>query len=270
MAVRAEIFEEHEHWASSLGASTALHVALTAVIMFSGWIGFHHSGENWGGETSGGGGAMSATLVSAVPLPHPPVESKNVLANESKGLAETVPAVKETPPPDAIAIPDKEVKPKKKNEKAPTPRDVKKTPPPPVEEAKNVVPYGEGGPVSSMYSNSGTNFAMGNTKGGLSMGSGGGDFGNRFSYYVDAVRRKVTENWLRYEIDPHTPPGKRTYITFDINRDGSPSNVRVEQSSGIPSLDISATRALQRIDTFGPLPGGYSGNRVSVEFWFER
>ncbi len=144
MAVRAEIFEEHEHWASSLGASTALHVALTAVIMFSGWIGFHHSGENWGGETSGGGGAMSATLVSAVPLPHPPVESKNVLANESKGLAETVPAVKETPPPDAIAIPDKEVKPKKKNEKAPTPRDVKKTPPPPVEEAKNVVPYGEG------------------------------------------------------------------------------------------------------------------------------
>ena len=267
MAVRAEIFEEHERWAPSLGVSAVLHLSLTAIIIFTGWIEFHHSGENWGGESSGGGGAMSATLVSTVPLPHPPVESQNVLANESKGLAETVPAVKETPPPEAIAIPDKETKAKPK-QKAPTPRDVKKNPPP-VEQAKNVVPYGEGGPVSSMYSNSGTNFAMGNTKGGISMGNGG-DFGNRYAYYVDAVRRKVTENWLRYEVDPHTAPGRRTYITFDINRDGSPSNVRVEQSSGIPSLDISATRALQRIDTFGPLPAGYSGNKVSVEFYFEK
>jgi protein TonB len=267
MAVRAEIFEEHEHWATGLSVSAALHIALTLAIIFTGWIQFHRTGENWGGETSGGGGAMSANLVSTIPLPHPPTESQNVLANESKGVTETAPAVKETPPEDAIPIADKQVKPKIK-EKAPTPHEQKKTPPP-VEQAKNVVPYGEGGPVSSMYSNAGTSFSMGNTKGGISVGSGG-DFGNRFSYYVDAVRRKVTENWLRYEVDPHTPPGKRTYITFDINRDGSPSNVRVEQSSGIPSLDISATRALQRIDTFGPLPGGYSGNKVSVEFYFEK
>jgi hypothetical protein len=26
---------------------------------------------------------------------------------------------------------------------------------------------------------------------------------------------------------------------------------------------------LQRIDTFGPLPPDYSGNKVSVEFWFD-
>jgi periplasmic protein TonB len=37
----------------------------------------------------------------------------------------------------------------------------------------------------------------------------------------------------------------------------------------VPSLDYSATRALQRIDTFGPLPPGYNGNKVSVEFWFD-
>ncbi len=268
MAVRAEIFEEHERWAPSLIASTVLHVGLTAAIVFTGWANFHHAGENWGGDTSGGGGAMSATLVSAIPLPHPVEESQNVLANDSKGLSQAQPTVKETPPPDAIAIADKKAKEKPQKKAPPAPRDQKK--PKPVEEARNnEIPYGEGGPVGSMYSNSGTNFAMGNTKGGISVGQGG-DFGNRYSYYVDAVRRKITENWLRYEIDPHTPPGKRTYITFDINRDGSPSNVRIEQSSGIPSLDISAQRALQRIDTFGPLPGGYSGNKVSVEFYFER
>jgi protein TonB len=45
--------------------------------------------------------------------------------------------------------------------------------------------------------------------------------------------------------------------------------VQVEQSSGVPSLDTSAVRALQRIDTFGSLPPDYSGNKISVEYWFD-
>jgi len=62
---------------------------------------------------------------------------------------------------------------------------------------------------------------------------------------------------------------RRVYILFDISRSGSPSHVKVEQSSGVPSLDQAAVRAIQRIDTFGPLPQGYNGNYVSVEFWFD-
>jgi protein TonB len=45
--------------------------------------------------------------------------------------------------------------------------------------------------------------------------------------------------------------------------------VQLEQSSGVPSLDQSAIRAIQRIDTFGPLPSDYSGSKVTVEFWFD-
>src|SRR6266566_2647079 len=68
----------------------------------------------------------------------------------------------------------------------------------------------------------------------------------------------------------HLAPGaRREYLVFDITRDGHPSHIEVEQSSGVPSLDQSAVRALQRIDTFGPLPSDYSGNKVSVEFWFD-
>jgi protein TonB len=62
---------------------------------------------------------------------------------------------------------------------------------------------------------------------------------------------------------------KRVYILFDIQKDGTPTNVRIEQSSGVPSLDQSALRALQRIDSFGRLPADYTGSKVSVEFWFE-
>ena len=128
-----------------------------------------------------------------------------------------------------------------------------------------MIPYGEGGPVSGPY---GT-FSAGGAKGGFGFSGGGGDFGSRYSWYVRVVQQKVSENWLKYEIDPRITDARRVYITFDIARNGRPENIQVEQSSGVPSLDQSATRALQRIDTFGPLPSDYSGNRVSVEFWFD-
>src|SRR5213592_1579343 len=104
---------------------------------------------------------------------------------------------------------------------------------------------------------------------GFGFTGGGGDFGTRFGWYVDTVRRKVSDNWLKYEIDPRIGEARRVYLVFDITRDGHPSHIEVEQSSGVPSLGQSAVRALQRIDTFGPLPSDYSGNKVSVEFWFD-
>jgi protein TonB len=112
-------------------------------------------------------------------------------------------------------------------------------------------------------------FSAGGAKGGFGFTGGSGDFGNRFSWYVQTVQRKVSENWLKYEVDPRITQANRVYVTFDIVRDGHPTNVQIEQSSGVPSLDVSAMRAIQRIDTFGPLPPDYSGSRVSVEFWFD-
>lgn len=265
MAVRAEIFEEQEKWAPPLAISAGFHAALVVVIVLTGLVSLR-GGSDWGGSTAGGGEAMSATLVSSVPLPRPNVQTDNVLATENKGLTQTEPTVQEEPEPEAIPIPEQSTT-RKPWEKAPTARNARPTPTP-VQQARNVVPYGAGGPVSGPYS-MGTQFSMGGTKGGLIFG-GGGDFGSRFAWYVDNVRRKVSENWMKYEIDPSASSGRKTFLTFDINRDGSPSNVKVAQSSGVPSLDISAMRALQRIDTFGPLPGGYPGSKVSVEFWFQR
>ena len=115
----------------------------------------------------------------------------------------------------------------------------------------------------------GGSFAAGGAKGGFGVSGGGGDFGTRFGWYVQIIQQKVSENWLKYEVDPRITSAERVYITFDVARDGHPFNVKVEQSSGIPSLDISATRALQRIDTFGALPPDYSGNKISVEYWFD-
>jgi protein TonB len=259
MAASAEIFFEHDQWGRNLGWSAGLHVAVVACILLYTIIGPGGHRGTWG--AGGGGDAMGVTLVSTIPLPASPVQTQNILANDSKGLSQSLPKPEEKEP-EAIPIPEKNAKKKPKLTISTTQR---KPEPEPAEEASNVVPFGEGGPVSGPY---GT-FNAGGAKGGFGFTGGGGDFGSRYSWYVRVVQQKVSENWLKYEVDPRITEARRVYLTFDITRDGRPANAQIEQSSGVPSLDQSAVRALQRIDTFGPLPSDYSGSRVSVEFWFD-
>lgn len=255
-----EIFFEHERWGPSLARSAALHAGFVVAIVLYGWLASGGHGSNWG--AGGGGSAMGVTLVSNVPLPANPVQTQSVLATESKGLSksEPKPTVEE---PEAVPIPEKNAK------KKPAPKATatqRKPQPEPVQEANNnVVPFGEGGPASGPYAM----FSAGAAKGGFGFSGGGGDFASRYAWYVRVVNQKVSENWMKYEVDQGIHSANRVYLTFDIERNGRPTHVQVEQSSGVPSLDISAMRALERIDTFGPLPSDYSGSKVSVEFWFD-
>ncbi len=257
MAPNPEIFFEHDSWGRALAWSAGFHVAVTAVILLWSVVLSGSRGENWG--SGGGGEAMGVSLVGSVPLPATPAPTQNVLANESKGITKSQPKQEEKEP-DAIEIQGKSTKIKPK--KPPTPTKEKQPAP---QEETNQVAYGEGGPVSGPYGS----FAAGGAKGGFGVTGGGGDFGTRFGWYVQVIQRKISDNWLKYEVDPRITSGQRVYITFDVARDGHPYNVQIEQSSGVPSLDVSATRALQRIDTFGPLPPDYSGSKISVEYWFD-
>src|SRR5579863_7849276 len=259
MAANAEIYFEHDRWALALAGSVGLHVGIVGFVLIFSLIFSARGGDTWG--SGGGGEAIGATLVSTVPLPANPTQTQNVLANESKGLTQSQPKVEEKAP-DAIEIQGKnaKIKPKKKQETA-----SKEKPQAAPEEENNQVAFGEGGPVSGPY---GT-FSAAGAKGGFGVNGGGGDFGTRYGWYVHVIQQKVSDNWLKYEVDPRITTAQRVYITFDVTRDGHPSNVQVEQSSGVPSLDISAVRALQRIDTFGPLPPDYSGGKISVEYWFD-
>ena len=258
MAPHAEIFFEHDSWGRALAWSAGFHVAVTAVILLWPMLFRGGSGANWG--SGGGGDAMGVSLVSSVPLPSTHAQTENVLANESKGITKSQPKPEEKEP-DAIEIQAKNAKVKPKKTSTPT----KEKPKPAPEEDTNQVAFGEGGPVSGPYGS----FAAGGAKGGFGVSGSGGDFGTKYGWYVQIIQRKVSENWLKYEVDPRITGGQRVYITFDVARDGHPYNVQVEQSSGVPSLDVSATRALQRIDTFGPLPPDYSGSKISVEYWFD-
>lgn len=289
MPLDAEIYGYRQTITPSLGVSIAMHVGLAAFLLL---VPALLSGPNasWGTNGSGAatGEAMSARLVSGIPLPpNPQAKPKNVLATENKGLSHPQPAPKAKPKVDksAIPIPERQAKLRKALERlkrkeqqeqeaakltrprtvAPpvaTPPQTRPAPPPPDD---NTVPYGEGGPAAGPY----TTINTGRGSGGLTFGEGGtGSFGSLYGWYADVVARKVHQAW-ESEVNPNVISAKRVYILFDIARNGVPSHVRIEQSSGVPSLDQSAVRALQRIDTFGPLPAGYKGRSISVEFWFD-
>jgi periplasmic protein TonB len=260
MEANAEIFFEHDRWIRNVTWSLGLHIAVAGAIIVYNVIAPGGGGGTWG--AGGGGDAIGVSLVSTVPLPANPMPTQNVLANESKGLAESKPKPEEKEP-EAIAIPDREAKKKPKPKQTVSASERK--PQPQQQEASNIIPFGQGGPVSGPYGS----FSAGGAKGGFGFTGGGGDFGTRYAWYVRVVQQKVSENWLKYEVDPSITDARRVYLTFDITREGQPTHIQVEQSSGVPSLDQSAVRALQRIDTFGPLPADYAGNKVSVEFWFD-
>jgi len=247
----------------TLPLSILMHVVIAGLLIGNAYL--RRGGENWGGP----GGAVSIGVVGsipAIPMPRPEVESPNRVVDESKGLYKTEPApeIKAPPPPDAVPITKfKLLKPPEKYVTRPSKTLENTTPAPP-----NAVPYGGGGTPTVPY----TSFAMGTgtAQGGMAFsGAGGGDFGSRFPWYVEAVQRRISGNWLQSTIDPSVSVAPRVTVTFDILRDGTITNIQITHSSGNYSVDNSAVRAIRDSSGGNPLPAGYSGTRVGVEFWFD-
>jgi TonB family protein len=240
-------------------ASAVLHGALVLVVVVSSFL--VRRGENWGGP----GGSIRVGVVGsvpAIPLPRPEVETPSRVVDESKGLYKSEPKPK--PEPEATPIPKFERNKPPKYVTRPSKILENPTPPPP-----NAVPYGGGGTPSIPT----TTFAMNAnaaSQGGLSFGGpGSGDFGSRFSWYVEAVQRRISSNWLQSTVDPSVAYAPRAIVTFTILRNGSVTNLQITRSSNNYSVDNSALRAVRDSSPLDRLPPAYAGSEVNVEFWFD-
>jgi periplasmic protein TonB len=245
-----------------LYASLALHVALLIIAAIDGY--FSRPGENWGAA----GGSVTVGLVGnvpAIPLPQPEVSSPNRVVDESKGLFKSEPQPEPKQDLDATPIPKFKEQPKPpKYVTRPSKVLENPTPPPP-----NAVPYGGGGtptvPTTSFAMGPGTATAAGMTFGGAQ----GGDFASRFGAYVFGVQQRISSEWLQSSVDPTLSYAPRVRVTFDIQRNGTITNIQIIQSSNNRSLDVSALRAVQSSSPLQPLPAAYSGSYVNVEFYFD-
>lgn len=88
-------------------------------------------------------------------------------------------------------------------------------------------------------------------------------------WYLDAVRRRVEENWLTSTMSSPTPGSFHAVVTFSIARDGSLNNIRLERASREYDVDASVQRAVLSSDPMPPLPTSYVGASASLRAEFE-
>jgi TonB family protein len=85
--------------------------------------------------------------------------------------------------------------------------------------------------------------------------------------YIKQMRERLYQSFSNYErVDADVPPGNSSETWFDVNRDGSVSNVRVGKPSGWKSLDYACVRAVQRTETVGALPEQYRLHTLPATF----
>lgn len=243
------------------GGSIVLHVGIVASLSLLVWINGRFRGNEWGNNAPPG--AVQATLVSAaptVPLPSVTPPTPNVLATQNPSPSPAAPS-KETIPlqePEAIPIPTHEMK--RREAEKPHPAAPKYSQPTP---QTNSAAYGTAGATNLAHSMSSTT-PHSNSPVSIS----GGDFASKFPWYVAQITRKVAENWYTQQIAPNTTVGSQAGVTFTIGRDGRPYNIHLTTPSPSPTLNMTAVQAVQRVESFGPLPDQYTGNNVSVEYTF--
>jgi periplasmic protein TonB len=260
-----ERYERRAPFGVPFAESLGLHALIIGALLLSVWVHGRIRGNEWGQNYEG---AIQANLVSnapSIPLPQIQKPTDNVLATENPSPAPAIEKEQTVPAPELKAIPIPVKQPPKKEAKQDTQEKQQQKHPQKQEQPKDRVNTGEQ-QASSLPRSMAQQETTQAPAAPVSVAGGGGF---RFPYYVAIIQRKTQENWLKQEVDPSTPAGAKAYIYFTINRDGNPSEIRVGESSGSPSLDQSCQRAVQRVDSYGPLPSGYSGATLQVSYYCE-
>jgi len=241
--------------------SIVFHALLTVAVLTTSFL--ERRGQDWGGRGGAFGGTkVSLVPASGIPMPKQPNVTESKAVDPTQGLHKEEPPKPPEPKTDAEKIP----KFNKERRLPPSPKSRTLENNTPVHD--NDVPYGGGGNPNLP---TGPSQSPGGSPGVSTIGQGGGDFGSRYPWYVDAVRNRVRQVWDQSTIDAAVRAARRAHavVTFRINSNGSVSNIRMSQTSGNSSMDYSSLRALQSIDSFRPLPNDYIGSYVDVTFDFD-
>lgn len=266
MVARPDVFERAESLQKPLILSLVLHTAVFGLVAIYEARSFR-PGAMWGSPGPGGGGAVSITPVSKIPLPG----RQGMLQPVAHDTPSRVPA-----PPKPVA-----------RQRAASAEDQTAIPIPERTPARrapiaqsSVTRSSAASSVTSeqphqLYSSSGAAVSSpiyGAPSSGSGPGTGIGSsnpFGERFGYYVELLRQRVASRWDTSRVDPRLQSAPPVVLAFDILRDGRIRNLRFLQRSGHPDLDFSAQRAILEASPFPPLPRGFEREYATIEFWFE-
>jgi protein TonB len=200
----------------------------------------------------GGGGAIN---------PEPPAPAPAA----PQPAPQTMPPapVPEAPPPKVLKppteappknrLPELDAKPTRKKPPTPEPR-------PQLSAAEQAYTRGAAGGAPR---GTGRSTSMPGLEFGPGVPGGTDPFGD---WYLASVQRKIWSVWTQQVKADFRQP---IAVTFTILADGSVTDVRLVQGSGVTLLDLAAQRAVSSAGPFGPLPRDYGTNRYPIQAIFK-
>lgn len=210
-----------------------------------------------GGNDGPNNGGLSAISQRAVQTEAPPPPRPEPVRPPAAVAPETVPIPSREPPP------------------RPTPparTERPRTPPPPVQQAPDQARSRT--PSRGEEQRTGNAIAETGARGqgfGLSSSSGTGtgvklDITGDFCCpeYISLMVDRIRSSW-----DSKAATAAIVIVKYTILRDGTITDTAVERSSGDPTLDLRAQRAVVNTRQLPPLPAGYNNQSLTMHLTFE-
>ncbi|HEY6989522.1 MAG TPA: TonB family protein [Bryobacteraceae bacterium] len=248
-----DVLDERDPIAAPFIGSLLVHAGVAALLFF-GWYWMNHTREKLGDVHPSGGTAYAVSPVHSIPIPQRQAPL-NPVANDTQSLVPTLPLKQEVEVklPDKLAfeIPEK----KKKQAERPHPKQQ----------------YTQPAPANQVYSQ--TRQALSNPMYNVQSGAGqvgigpNSPLGNRLGWYAELVRQRIADKWQTNGLDARSQSSP-AIINFYIMRDGSIRNPKVAQSSGNPSIDNTALRAVYDANPLPALPPQITDSYISAQFTF--
>jgi periplasmic protein TonB len=193
-------------------------------------------------------GSPTAPEVRTAPAPVPPPPPAAEKPKIEKPPEEKPPQ----PSEKALLLPSKEKETKKKPTPAPISRPAREAPP-----AISLPNAGDesAGATAGPAAGAGGASAIG----GLKLDQA--DF--KYPVYIERMAGILQQNWLPLQIAPVNP-----VVHFQIEKDGTITDIRLVTASGLPWVDRAAQRAVMASSPLPPLPSEYAGTRLGVQVAF--
>jgi TonB family protein len=220
--------------------SILLHAGITAIAVYAA---LHHPPPQ---EVN----MLTIKLAPMTPANAAPARPVARPAPVSKTLTEPRPVVEQPKPAPVVAKPSKQTAPT-----SPFGKSAKKgadvpAPPPPA-----VSPHAAGSASTAGVAD-------------VPVGTAGvtgieGDF--PYSLYIERMKQLIGTHWFR----PQITRGTATTIYYEIERDGTIRNAKIETAGGNGTADRAALRAVIEASPLPPLPFAYNGAFLGVHLTFK-
>ena len=250
-----DILDQKDPLGGPFIGSLLLHLTVVGALFFY-WFTMNRPREMLGEQNPGGGPSFTVSPVRSIPIPQqeapPNPVAHDTQANVPAAPAKQTAAAKQ--PDQSLVELQEKTRPKKRAERP-----------------EHQQHYVQPAPPNQVYSESGA--AVSNPMYAGPSGSGhvgigpNSPLGTRLGWYAEIVRQRIAQNWRTNGLYGATQMSP-AIVSFYIMRDGSIRSVQLIQSSGNPSLDNSALRAVYDSNPLPPLPAQVSENYISAQFTF--